>query len=68
MVLSMNKVYVAYKTEYIMISAVAAWPPAAVDAGNSSPALIISAGWPTLTYAPIYQRHREQPSDEIIVG
>lgn len=57
-----------YNTEYIMMSAVAAWPPAAVDLDNSLPASMISAGWPILTYAPMYQRHREHPSDETIVG
>lgn len=51
-----------------MIIAVAAFPPAAVEGDSSSPAAIISAGWPILTYAPTIHKHSEQASDEMIVG
>ena len=36
--------YATYNTEYIMMRAVAALPPVAVDGDNSLPALMISAG------------------------
>lgn len=51
-----------------MIMPVAALPPAAVDGESWFPALMMSAGCPILTYAPMNQRHSEQAIEERIVG
>ena len=55
-------------TAYIMIIAVAAWPPRVVESDISPPAERTAAGLPTFTYAPIYHKQREQTTEDTITG